>query len=176
MDATRRSTLKRALALVLAAAGPGARAASTAREQCEALTRAALDMARELLRQQGEFPPYGVGLSAGDEVVGIDEQPMADGPHGADAGDALRATLADALKSHAVEATALVYEATLTAPPPGSRGDAIAVQLAHRDGYRAVIVYPYRFQGSDVVLGAPQVIEQKGALPRAKGKGTPRKR
>jgi hypothetical protein len=170
MTLTRRLALHHAAAFLLAGASRGVHAASTAREQCEALTRAALAMTRELLRQHGEFPPYGLGLTAGDEVMEIDESVPPDGVRAADAGDALRATLAEVLKAHAVEATALVYEATLTAPPPGSRGDAIAIQLAHRDGYRAVIVYPYRFQGSDVVLGAAQVIEQKGPLPRAKAK------
>jgi hypothetical protein len=170
MDFARRAALQRVAALAGMAALPAARAAAGAREQCEALQRAALSMAHELLRSHGEFAPYGIGLSAGEEVVELEEPAPRDGLRGSDAGDALRATLADALKNHVVEATALVYEATITAPASAPRGDAVAIQLAHRDGYRAVIVYPYRFQDGDVVFGPAQVIEQKGALPRPKRK------
>jgi hypothetical protein len=172
MDPARRFVLRRfALIACLAAALPHARAAPSVREQCDALTRAAVAMARELLRNHGEFAPYGLGLSAGDEVVDLADSMPPDGPR--DTGEALRARLADALKARAVDATAFVYEATLTAPPPGQRGDAIAIQLAHRDGYRAVIVVPYRFQDGDVVLGTAQVIEQKGPLPRARNRRKP---
>ena len=171
MDSARRAALQRVAALAVVAACTAARAGSSARAQCEALKRAAMSMAQELLRSHGEFAPYGLGLSAGDEVVDLEESAPRDGLRGGDAGDALRATLAEALKTRAVEATALVYEATITAPPPGPGGDAIAIQLAHRDGYRAVIVYPYRFQDGDVVFGPAQVIEQKdGTLPRPKRK------
>jgi hypothetical protein len=171
MDSARRAALRRVAVLAAMAACPAVRAGPGAREQCEALKRAAMSMAQELLRSHGEFPPYGLGLSAGDEVVELEESAPRDALRGGDAGDALRATLADALKARAVEATALVYEAAITAPAPGPRGDAIAIQLAHRDGYRAVIVYPYRFQDGDVVFGPAQVIEQKGgALPRPKRK------
>ena len=159
-----------ALCSLCAQAGPGTRDPAGTREQCEALTHAAVAMAQELLRNHGEFPPYGLGLSAGDEVVELGEGGAQEGMRAADASDALRAKLADALKAHAVQATALVYEAALLMPPSEARGEAIAIQLAHRDGYRAVIVVPYRFQGGDVVLGPSQVIEHKGDLPRARPK------
>jgi len=159
------------VAVLVLGSGIPARAASGTREQCEMLTKAAVSMARELLRNHGEFPPYGVGLSAGDEVVELDEGDGRDAPRPPHAGEALRERLAEVLKSGAVQATALVYEATIAVPSSGTRSDAVAIQLAHRDGYRAVIVYPYRFQGGDVVFGPSQVIEHKGVLPRDRGKG-----
>jgi hypothetical protein len=39
--------------------------------------------------------------------------------------------------------------------------DAIAVSLNHRDGYSAVVVYPYQFASDGVKLGEAHVIEQK---------------
>lgn len=156
------------LAALTALCALPARAASSTREQCETLKRAALQTAQQFLRTHGEFPPYGLGLAARDEVVQLNEDDAPPSVRQPDHGDALRARLAEALKSHAVDATALVYEATLSSPPAEARGDAIAIQLAHRDGYRAVIVTPYRFRGSDVVLGPSQLIEQKGAVPRPK--------
>jgi len=147
-----------------------ARAASSTREQCDALTRAALQTAQQFLRRHGEFPPYGLGLGGRDEVVELNEDDTPPGTRPQDAGDALRSRLADALKSNSVQATALVYEATLASPPAEVRCDAIAIQLAHRDGYRAVIVTPYRFRGTEVVLGVSKIIEQKGPVPRAKHK------
>src|SRR4030095_15756660 len=99
MDFARRAALQHVAALAGMAALPAARAAAGAREQCEALQRAALSMAHELLRSHGEFAPYGIGLSAGEEVVELEEPAPRDGLRGSDAGDALRATLADALKN-----------------------------------------------------------------------------
>jgi hypothetical protein len=157
------TTLRRAVAAlgVAALSCLHAHGAPAAREQAEALTRAALSMAEQLLRGYGEFSPFGLGLSAGDEVVELGVAAGADPSRSANAG---------ALRSGAVQATALVYEATIAVPSSATRSDAIAIQLTHRDGYAAIVVYPYRFENGEVVLGAGQVIEHKDVSKRSRAK------
>lgn len=163
-------TLLRGLAaaiLLLASSAGHAQGAAKARAESEALARAALPAAQEMLLAHGEFAPFGMGMAAGDEVVDIKN-----GAHGseraepADPVSALRRSLTDAMRSGRVRATALVYEVRLEFPTPDASQDAIAIALAHRDGYAAIVVYPYQFRDGRVAVGEPHLIEQKPA-PKA---------
>jgi hypothetical protein len=146
---------------VLATALNGqAQSLSQARAECNTLARAALPLAQEMLRTHGEFPPYGVGLTVGKEAVALSAD-ADDLARSSDRLAALRDSLAKAMNSRRLQATALVYEARLTLPSSRAPTDAIAISLTHRDGYAAVAVYPYQLEGDEVKLGAAHVIEQK---------------
>ena len=161
-----------ALLLALLLAGPLhglAEGGTKTRAEVDPLVQAVLPAAQEMLQAHGEFAPFGMGMSAGSEVVDI--EPMA-GRDRAEPGDpvgALRHSLSEALRSGSMRATALVYEVRLFAPPASTGGsDAIAVALARRDKYSAVLVYPYQFRDGRIVFGEPHVIEHNP--PRAAGK------
>jgi hypothetical protein len=143
-----------------------AQVGTRARAETEAVVRAVLPVAQEMLLAHGEFAPFGMGLANGNEVVDIAPAPARDRADPADPVSLLRQGLSDAMRQGGVRATALVYEARLIVPPADTPIDAIAVALAHRDRYAAVLVYPYRFSEGRVVLGEPHVIEQN-TLPRA---------
>ena len=149
-----------AIGLATTAVSAQATDLSRARAECEVLTHAALPMAQEMLRAQGEFAPYGVGLTAAKEAVGISADNEGR-PPARDRLSALREGLAKAMASRRLLATALVYEARMTMPSSEMQSDAIAIALNHRDGYSAVVVYPYQLTADGVSLGEPHVIEQK---------------
>jgi hypothetical protein len=156
-----------AATFLLASFAADAQGAAKARAEAEALARAALPAAQEMLLAHGEFAPFGMGMAAGDEVVDIkNSAPGADRAEPADPVSALRRSLAEALRQGNVRATALVYEARLEVKGPHAGADAIAIALAHRDGYAAIVVYPYEFRDGRIAIGEPHLIEQK-PLPKA---------
>jgi hypothetical protein len=157
----------RVLTLLLLFAAPSAspaQAGPRARVESDAVVRAALPVAQEMLLAHGEFAPFGMGLTSGNEVVDIAASPARDRADPGDPVSLLRQALSDAMRNGQVRATVLVYEARLIVPPSKTAVDAIAVALAHRENHAAVIVYPYEFRDGRVVLGEPHVIEH-GNLP-----------
>ena len=160
--------MKRLLVLLLCAASVAAQAQAGTRTRAEtdAVARAALPVAQEMLLAHGEFAPFGMGLANGNEVVDIAPAPARDRADPGDPVSLLRQGLSEAMRSGGVRATALVYEARLIVPPANTPIDAIALALTHRDRYAAVVVYPYRFSEGRVVLGEPHVIEHN-TRPRA---------
>lgn len=156
-----------ATTLMLASFAAQAQAGAKARAETEALARAALPAAQEMLLAHGEFAPFGMGMAAGDEVVDIkNSTPGTERAEPADPVSVLRRSLAEALRQGSVRATALVYEARLEVKGSQGSADAIAMALAHRDGYAAIVVYPYEFRDGRIALGEPHLIEQK-PLPKA---------
>lgn len=140
-------------------AGHG-QAGSRARAETDAVVRAVLPVAQEMLLAHGEFAPFGMGLANGNEVVDIAAPPARERADPADPVSLLRQGLAEAMRSGSVRATALAYEARLNLPG-NATGDGIAIALSHRDNFAAIVVYPYVFKEGRVVLGEPHVIEQK---------------
>jgi hypothetical protein len=135
---------------------------SRARAQFDELTRAVLTMAQELLRSQGEFPPFGAGLTASRDVVEVSKTEAAERDE-TRAGDThvslLRDSLAQGIASGRFEATALVYEAKMDLPS-GKRSDAIAVALSHRDRNSTVRFFPYQLRGAKIELGKAQTMDR----------------
>jgi hypothetical protein len=123
--------------------------------ECETLTRAALAMAVELLRTQGEFNAFGVGQTESSEVLTVDAAVGPTPGHG----EKLQARLAEALQSGRLRVTALVYELSAADLTGGPRSDDIAILLQRRDHDPALLVYPYVFDKGEVRLGQPKVVE-----------------
>jgi hypothetical protein len=160
-------------ALLLFAVTASAQRAAQSRADGELLARAVLSIARDMLRTQGEFAPFGAGMAPNHEVIDVAPPDEAGQRHAGGAVGALRESLAKALASGQLTSTALVYEAKLSLPPSMERRDAIAVALNHRNGYAALWVYPYQVVEDQIRIGEPQVIEQKTVSTKPKGK--PRK-
>jgi hypothetical protein len=147
--------------LLLVAACVAAQTLPKARSDSNALARAVLPMAQELLRTRGEFTPFGAGMTLTGEVVELPGPEQEDQP-APRSGTALRENLAAKLKSGNLLATAFIYEARVTTKPPQAAADAIAISIIHRQGYSAIFVFPYRYIGAQLSLGDPQIIEAQG--------------
>jgi len=156
--------------MLLLAVSAQAQGAAQSRVDAELLARGVLAVACDMLRTQGEFAPFGAGMTVAHEVM--DVAPPSDSNRQRPGGlvTALREGLARALASGQLQATALVYEATLSVPPSLERRDAVAVALNHRSGYAALWVYPYQVVGGEIRIGEPQIIEQKTAPVKTKVK------
>lgn len=119
-----------------------------AQDDLDALFNAGLEAAENLLVKSGDFFPFGVEVD-GDELSlfgadpGLGEQPPSV--------EVLRALVEAARSDRArLEAVALVSDVTTV-----GEGDAVRVQLEHREGVVLEIVVPYRRRrfGGKVTFG-----------------------
>lgn len=132
-----------------------------AKTECQRLMNALVPFAEGRLRQQGEFYPYGGGLTAEGRIVNIGDPGGAEEPPSAEEVQDLEKSMAAGARAGSYIATGMVYSVRITLPGSGEESDAIAVALDHRNDYSVVILLPYRLQDGEVTFG--ETIAQKGA-------------
>jgi hypothetical protein len=126
---------------------------SDAKTECEGLMNQAIPFAQKMLRQHGEFYPYGYVLKSSGKVA------LAGGYDGTEhpKSQTIIDLLVDAFQKDAqagtIRATALVYDVRVMPPGATAKSDAIAVALDHRDGYSVVVFFPYVLSGGEVTIG-----------------------
>lgn len=126
-----------------------------AKDDCNQLLRATLPLAEKMLREYGEFLPFGAQMLPDGEIASV----------GADDGDDrsrsqnLIGLLQTAFKAGAhdgeVIATALVYDVRVQPPGAGQKSDAIALNLDHRDQYSVTVFFPYMIADGELALDEP---------------------
>ena len=128
---------------------------STPKAECEQLLDALLPFAEKMLREHGEFYPYGGTM---DPSGNINHSAAHDGtshPQSAALIDLLRAGFNEGASRGEYKATALVYDVRVVPPGSKSKTDAIAVELDHRDDYSALVYFPYTLESGEVNFGSP---------------------
>jgi hypothetical protein len=134
-------------------------ASQQAQDDLDGLVNAALPFATEQLDKHGEFFPYGVTLNDAGETHMVAGDP-GEGEHPASA--AVLATMVEGLRGERADlrAVALVADVRL------SEGDAVRVELEHREGHAIAVLLPYKkkrfgrgveYGGLTAGPGAPQV-------------------
>ncbi len=133
---------------------------SRAKADCESLLSAVLPFAEQLLRERGEFFPYGGAMKANGELASVAGYDGREQPPSEDVIRLIRQGFVEGAKSGAYVATALVYDVRVTLPSSGQKSDAIAVSLNHRDGYSVVVLFPYQIKNGELQYG--ETIAQEG--------------
>jgi hypothetical protein len=112
-------------------------ASQQAQDDLDGLVNAALPFATGQLDKHGEFFPYGVALNDAGEARTLAGDPD-EGEHRASS--AVRATIVEGLRRDRddLRAVALVADVRL------ADGDAVRVELEHRDGHAIVVLLPYK--------------------------------
>lgn len=138
----------------------------TPKQEAEALMQAALPFAQKMLREHGEFFPYGAALLPDGKIGSVAAQP--DNNQRPTSKEIID-LLSDAFRAGAAKgnyrATAIV--ANIVAVPPGKteRSDAIVVQLDHVSGYSVSVVFPYvRAANGELTLSAPFATQGRGDI------------
>jgi hypothetical protein len=129
--------------------------------EMEALLNAALPVAQDMVKRRGEFYPYAVTLGVdGETSTAAGDADPGERPSSVEALEALHGRLV--LRRSGLRATAVVSDVRLSTPP----GDAIQVEIEHREGMALLVVVPYtrkRFGRSvtygelRAAVGVPQV-------------------
>ena len=133
---------------------------TTPKAECENLMNAALPFAEQMLQKHGEFFPYGAALKGNGEIASVAGYDGREQPPSNDIIRLLKEGFVQGAKSGEYKATALVYDVRVTVPSTGTKSDAIAVSLNHRDNYSVVVFFPYQLTNGQLTFG--EVFAQKG--------------
>lgn len=118
------------------------------KSDCEKLMNAVLPVAERMLRQFGEFYPYGGYMKPSGEIAHVasgDEE--IDHPKSKDLIYVLQDSFSEMAARGACKATAIVFYVRVAPPGTKEPSDAIQVCLEHADGYSAEVFLPYRING-----------------------------
>jgi hypothetical protein len=137
----------------------GAEVVDTPKAESEKLMNEALPLAEKMLREHGEFFPYGAALKTNGEIASIAGYDGRDKPPSKDIIELIKHGFSEGAKTGEYKATALVYDVKVT-QPSGQKTDAIAVSLNHRDHYSVVVLFPYQLNSGHINYG--QVFAQQG--------------
>jgi len=124
-----------------------------AKAECETLIEAVLPFAEKMLKQEGEFFPYGGALKSTGEIASIASYDGREQPPSSDVIALLKYGFVDGAKSGKYKATALVYDVRVVLPSSGEKSDAIAISVNHRDNYSVIVYYPYQLNDGKLTYG-----------------------
>ena len=124
------------------------------KKDCEKLMNALLPLVEKMLRDYGEFYPYGRYMKPSGEIVEVGAQDEdTDYPKSQDLLYVLRDSFSEMGKAGDCKATALVFDVRVDVPETAKKSDAIQVCVEHVDGYSAEIFFPYEIQDGRLNYG-----------------------
>ena len=126
---------------------------TSAKEDCETLLNATFPHADQMLREHGEFFPYGGALAPSGEIVAVAGYDGRARPPSDDVIRLIKAAFVDGAKQGRYQATALIYDVRIAMPGAGEKSDAVAVSLNHRDDYSVTVIFPYTLSGEGPDFG-----------------------
>jgi hypothetical protein len=124
-----------------------------AKDDCNQLLNAALPFAEQMLRDHGEFFPFGAQMLPDGEIVSVAAD---DGEHHSRSQnliDVLQAAFKAGAADGQLLATALVYDVRVVPPGASEKSDAIALNLDHRDSYSVTVFFPYTITDGQPTIG-----------------------
>ncbi len=124
---------------------------------------AMLPLAEKMLRQYGEFYPYGGYMKADGAIVEVGATvPDTDRPKSKDLIYILRNSLQDAAQRNECKVVAMVFDVTVTLPNSNRKSDAIQVSVEHSNHYSVEVFFPYQLIENDLVYG--ETFAQSGKI------------
>ena len=138
-----------------------------AKQESETLINGLLPLAEKMLRQYGEFYPYGGYIKPDGKIVemGADD-PDTDRPKSKDLMYVLRASLQDLARNGDVKVAAIVFNVAVDLPGTERKSDAIQVCVEHVDGYSAEVFFPYEILDNELIYGETFAQEGKREIFR----------
>jgi hypothetical protein len=127
---------------------------ANAKQESERLINALLPLAEKMLRQYGEFYPFGGYIKPDGNIVemGADD-PDTEKPKSKDLIYILRTSLQDLARNHKVRAAAIIFDVAVALPVSDRKGDAIQICVDHVGGYSAEVFFPYGLVDDEIVYG-----------------------
>jgi hypothetical protein len=126
-----------------------------AKGECEVLLNEAMPFAEKMLREHGEFYPYGYELNPAGEVKLVAGYTGTDRPKSQLIIDLLIEGFKQGATAGRIKATALVYDMLVVPPGTSIKSNAIAVALDHRDQYSVIVIFPYVLNHGNLTVGVP---------------------
>jgi hypothetical protein len=127
--------------------------AMPAKDDCNQLLNAALPFAEQMLREHGEFLPFGAQMLPDGEIVSVAVDDGEDHSRSQNLIDALQTAYKAGAADGEFVATALVYDVRVVPPGASEKTDAIALNLDHRDSYSVTVFFPYILKDGEPEVG-----------------------
>jgi hypothetical protein len=125
-----------------------------AKQESEKLMNAVLPLAEKMLRQYGEFYPYGGYMKPDGTVVDLGaDDPDTDRPKSKDLIYLLRSSLRELASMNQCKASAVVFDVAVDIPNSNRKSDAVQVCVDHVDGYSAEVFLPYHIIDGEIIYG-----------------------
>lgn len=108
-------------------------------------------LAERMLRQYGEFHPYGGYMKLDGTIVDVGaEDPDTDHPKSKDSIYLLRSLFREMATAGQCSAVAIVFNVAVNLPKSDRKVDAIQVCVDHVDGYSAEVFFPYHLSNDRI--------------------------
>ena len=133
----------------------------TSKQEAEALMNEMLALAKHMLREHGEFFPYGGYMKPNGEIVHVGAgDSSSDHPKSKELIAILQNSLKKLANEQQCKAIAIVYDVVVSIPESNHKGDAIQICIDHMSNYSAEVFFPYHIDGNEVKFG--KVFAQHG--------------
>ena len=124
------------------------------KQECEALMNDLMPLAEKMLKQFGEFYPYGGYMKSNGQIVHVGaKDPKTDRPKSKDLIAILKQSFRDLVEAGQCKATGIVYDVVIPLPSESRKSDAIQFCLDHADGYSAEVFFPYQLIDHQIIYG-----------------------
>jgi len=116
----------------------------SAKDESERLMNEVLPLAERMLREYGEFYPYGGYMKPLGEIVHVGAKDNdTEHPSSKDLIYVLRDSFSAMARAGECKATAIVFDVRVEVPDTHKKSSAIQICLEHADGYSAEVFFPY---------------------------------
>ena len=123
-----------------------------AKQESERLMNSLLPLAETMLRQYGEFYPYGGYMKPDGTIVDVGaEDRDAEHPKSKDLIYVLQRSFQEMARAAKCKAVAIFFDVVVNSPNSGIKSNAIQVCLDHEDGYSAEVFFPYRLANNEIL-------------------------
>ena len=125
---------------------------ATPKEDCEKIMNSLLPFAEKMLREHGEFHPFGGAMKPDGEIVHHGAYTGSELPKGQELVDLLTEAFRQSAAKGECIATAIVYDIRTIPPGATQKRDAICVSLDHKDDYSVNVAFPYTLNHGELSL------------------------
>jgi hypothetical protein len=126
----------------------------TDKEESEKLMNGILPLAERMLKEYGEFHPYGGYLRPNGELVHVganDSETVY--PKAKDLIYLLRSSFQEMARDGRCKAIAIVFDVKVKLPGSEDESDAVQISLDHAGGYSVDVFLPYQIVDREVIYG-----------------------
>jgi hypothetical protein len=127
---------------------------ATQKKQLENLLGAALPFAQQMLKEHGEFFPYGETMGPDAKYTSVAGYTGDEHPKSTDVIALLKKGFRKDGAAGKIIASALVYDVRIVPPGCTDKSDAVAIDLNHRNGLSLCMAYPYHIASDKSVVFA----------------------
>jgi len=131
---------------------PGGKPSSAEpRAEAERLVEEGLAVAERMLRERGELVPFGYVRAPDGSTRPVVASDLDDGQESSAVVELLTLGLRKGAEAGDYTAAAIFVDVRITPPGSSTETDAVLVEIEHRSGYCADIVFPYQRAGDDKI-------------------------